>query len=187
MTNPTTIYNFNEQTGELLGESPARYCPKSGRLMLPAHATEIAPPKAKPCHAVVFADGKWVQLEDNRGQTYWLPGDRFNMHTLSQLGEKKPAEALSEPPPPSDEELATQARFRQQQLLVKADHMVNRCQDQGDEKGEAECRAYRQLLRDVPQQPGFPTDFEWPPVPQAGASLSIEPSAAVEAVDLSVN
>jgi hypothetical protein len=30
---------------------------------------------------------------------------------------------------------------------------------------QAELQAYRQLLLDVPQQAGFPTQVEWPPKP----------------------
>jgi hypothetical protein len=64
-------------------------------------------------------------------------------------------------------QLATEAnRMERDARLVKADCLVNRAADQGNAEAEAKARAYRQALRDVPQQAGFPLAIEWPPVPQ---------------------
>ena len=35
-----------------------------------------------------------------------------------------------------------------------------------DEQDLAEIKQYRQALRDIPSQPGFPTNVEWPTEPQ---------------------
>lgn len=45
-------------------------------------------------------------------------------------------------------------------LLQRADILVNIATDTG--VGETEARAYRQALRDVPEQEGFPLNVVWP-------------------------
>lgn len=49
--------------------------------------------------------------------------------------------------------------------LAVADMLVERAKDKGDSAAEAAARAYRQALRDVPQQPGFPDVINWPALP----------------------
>lgn len=57
---------------------------------------------------------------------------------------------------------AQDARVRRDALLIEADKMVSRATDSGDAESLAAARAYRQALRDVPQQAGFPDSIEWP-------------------------
>lgn len=54
---------------------------------------------------------------------------------------------------------ATQVRAERDALLVASDHMAlaDRITD--------EWRVYRQALRDVPQQSGFPSSVTWPSEP----------------------
>jgi len=57
---------------------------------------------------------------------------------------------------------ATEVRQERDKLLLIADVMVNKAEDAQDEEEIAKARTYRQALRDVPEQEGFPTDIVWP-------------------------
>ena len=57
--------------------------------------------------------------------------------------------------------LATQIREKRNELLAKCDFAV--LQDAPTDKEV--WSAYRQALRDVPEQPGFPYTIEWPKWP----------------------
>ncbi|SAK63662.1 hypothetical protein AWB80_02897 [Caballeronia pedi] len=58
-------------------------------------------------------------------------------------------------------------RWERNERLLKADALVYRAEDSGDEARAAAARKYRQALRDVPQLAGFPHAFEWPVPPEA--------------------
>jgi hypothetical protein len=64
----------------------------------------------------------------------------------------------------AERELALLRDERNSRLAV-ADTLVERAIDQGDASAEAAARKYRQALRDVPQQPGFPDVIDWPALP----------------------
>lgn len=57
------------------------------------------------------------------------------------------------------------ARAARVPLLAQADILVNKAQDSNDADALAKARAYRQALRDVPEQQGFPTNITWPTKP----------------------
>lgn len=66
-------------------------------------------------------------------------------------------------PAPTAEEVAAEARGKRDRLIVEAGYMINTLEDTG---GDATAlRAYRQALRDVPLQAGFPDSITWPVVP----------------------
>lgn len=89
---------------------------------------------------------------------------------------------LSSVPQPTDEDLTQMvadnaaayalaaaenaARFKRNDLLIEADTMLLIAEDTGQPTDAI--RQYRQLLRDVPQQAGFPHAIDWP-VPPAPA------------------
>jgi hypothetical protein len=56
-------------------------------------------------------------------------------------------------------------RWERAERLLRADALVYRAEDAGDETALAAARGYRQALRDVPQLPGFPWAFDWPVPP----------------------
>jgi hypothetical protein len=60
---------------------------------------------------------------------------------------------------------AAVARDKRNDLLVKADALVNKAIDTGDAAAEQAARKYRHDLRQVPQQVGFPDTVEWPVAP----------------------
>ena len=59
-----TIYNYDRLTGAFLSENEARVDPRNDeRLLIPAHATEIAPPEnVSEGMFPSFTDGEWVEL-----------------------------------------------------------------------------------------------------------------------------
>lgn len=59
--------------------------------------------------------------------------------------------------------LAAEVRDTRDKLIVQADALINKAIDAGQDV--AALRAYRQALRDVPQQAGFPLAIDWPAVP----------------------
>ncbi len=56
-------------------------------------------------------------------------------------------------------------RWERAERLLRADALVYRAEDAGDEAAATAARKYRQALRDVPQQQSFPFAFEWPVPP----------------------
>jgi hypothetical protein len=74
---------------------------------------------------------------------------------------------LTDPQPPSSAELASAARAKRDRLLSESDWIVTRSIETGDAV-PPEWMAYRQALRDVPEQSGFPQTIGWPVAPQSG-------------------
>ena len=66
------------------------------------------------------------------------------------------------PPPPTIEELTQNARFMRDQLLAQSDWTQLPDVPQSVKDAWA---PYRQALRDITQQPGFPTEVVWPTTP----------------------
>ena len=67
-------------------------------------------------------------------------------------------------PAPTTEELAVQARSQRDGLIASTDYLMATDYPLTDEKRQ-ELTVYRQALRDVPEQPGFPTEIVWPTKP----------------------
>lgn len=63
--------------------------------------------------------------------------------------------------------VAERARVQRASLLAKTDWIVTRALERA-EAVPAQWLAYRQALRDVPQQAGFPTSISWPAPPEEG-------------------
>ncbi|WP_250532445.1 phage tail assembly chaperone [Caballeronia sp. ATUFL_F1_KS39] len=58
-------------------------------------------------------------------------------------------------------------RLERARRFVYADALVGRALDSGDDAALAKASEYRQALRDVPQQAGFPDIVQWPVAPDA--------------------
>lgn len=67
-------------------------------------------------------------------------------------------------PAPTTEELAAQARSQRDALIGATDYLMATDYPLTDEKRQ-ELTVYRQALRDVPEQSGFPTEIAWPTKP----------------------
>ena len=64
----------------------------------------------------------------------------------------------------TDEELAEQARFKRDRLLKACDYYLM-ADYPSTEEGLVEVKAYRQALRDITSQEGFPKEVTWPSIP----------------------
>lgn len=60
-------------------------------------------------------------------------------------------------------------RYERELRLEVADKIVNIAHDSGDEAYFTAAKAYRQALRDVPQQSGWPDTIVWPVIPTQAA------------------
>lgn len=67
-------------------------------------------------------------------------------------------------PERTTEEIAAQVRAKRDALLAETDFLMMPDYPLGEEDA-AELKAYRQELRDVPTQDGFPTEITWPDFP----------------------
>ena len=86
------VYKYDEQTKEYIGTEQALIDPLETELqgkeiyLLPANAT-FEKPNLQDGFASVF-NGKWENIEDNRGKEYWLDTNTFGTpaKTMKELG-----------------------------------------------------------------------------------------------------
>ncbi len=64
----------------------------------------------------------------------------------------------------TDEDCASEARGKRNQLIAETDYMAMPDYPLDEEK-KAAVLSYRQALRDVPEQAGFPRQIDWPVKP----------------------
>ena len=85
------IYIYNTKNNEYLYETEAQIDPlassKSETIyLMPPNATQIAPTEPKAGYANVFTNGKWEQVKDERGKTYY--DNDNNAVTITELGQE---------------------------------------------------------------------------------------------------
>lgn len=71
---------------------------------------------------------------------------------------------VCEIPEPTDEEVAANVRGRRDALIAETDFLMMPDYPLAEDK-KAQLEAYRQALRDIPQQEGFPKNVEFPEKP----------------------
>lgn len=126
--------------------------------MLPAHATFDAPPEAGDGEQVLFRDGGWVV-------------------------EPIPTEPEPEPAIPDLAEQAAEARGRRDREVRSVRWMIERHADQVllgvaptlSTAEHLQLLQHVEDLRNVPEQPGFPTTIAWPELPE-GHPARLNPS-----------
>lgn len=89
-------------------------------------------------------------------------GDRY-ITELEKEGDKRRFQIVAVPEP-TTEEIAAQVRAKRDALLAETDFLMMPDYPLGEEDSAA-LKAYRQELRDVPTQDGFPTEVTWPDFP----------------------
>jgi len=99
------------------------------------------------------------------GSTMSVPLDLGNRHYAEIMRQVEAGELTIEPDPgPTEEQIAAQVRGERDRLIAETDHLVMPDYPLTDSERTA-IADYRQALRDVPQQTGFPTDVDWPTKP----------------------
>lgn len=80
------IYNYHAETGEFTNASDALPSPlEPGKFLIPAGATDVAPPKAKAKHAIVWQGEAWGYVKDHRGEVRYSTADGREI-TIDKLG-----------------------------------------------------------------------------------------------------
>ena len=171
------VYNYARGTGEFIGESIAPPSPlEPGKFLIPAWSTHIKPPTAKKGKMAVFSDDKWAFMDDHRGKIVYsvTDGEPF---TISELG-PLPA-GFTETARPSPDHvwggkkwefdgdlnfarLSREVRASRDAFLKQTDWAML---PDVDPIHRVKYGEYRQKLRDITKQPGFPDAVEWPDKP----------------------
>lgn len=120
-------------------------------------------------HTMIDLTVKWVEIDEELPFT--ASPDDCEAHgraifVAAQVGEYGSVTEYLPPPAPTPEELTAQARTQRNQLLAESDwtQLPDARAAMGAEKA-AEWDAYRQALRDITAQPGFPSIIQWPAKP----------------------
>ena len=85
------IYIYDTKNNEYLYEAEAQIDPLASSkgetiYLMPPNATQIAPTEPKAGYANVFTNGKWEQVKDERGKTYY--DNDNNAVTITKLGQE---------------------------------------------------------------------------------------------------
>lgn len=91
-------------------------------------------------------------------------GDRY-IKEIEKTAEGKRQFQIVAVPEPTTEEIAAQVRAKRDALLAETDFLMMPDYPLGEEDSAA-LKTYRQELRDVPTQDGFPTEVTWPDFPE---------------------
>ena len=113
------IYIYDTQTNEYLYEAEAQIDPLASSkdetiYLMPPNATQIAPLEPKAGYANVFANGKWEQIRDERGEIYY--DNDNNAVTITKLGQEI---GLNKEPKINEQE----------QELVQIETEINECEN----------------------------------------------------------
>jgi hypothetical protein len=137
------IFNYEPPTGRYLGASEADPDPmRPGEWLFPAFSTPKEPPNVPAGHVAVF----------DRQRDAW--GVQELPPAQVTAGDADPATPIGA------------ARVQRDALLRASDWVVLRAYERG-EPVPAAWASYRQALRDVPSQEGFPDSVNWPEAPAA--------------------
>ena len=116
----------------------------------------------------------WVQIDEGTGDRYNLCQSHYfegGLYTSAGIPRYKLVDG--QPVERSEEEIevdrvpiqASSARAQRDKLLAATDWAV--LPDSPlDESSKTSLKTYRQALRDVPQQEGFPNNISWPNMPE---------------------
>lgn len=72
---------------------------------------------------------------------------------------------IVEIPAPTTEEVAARVRSQRDAMIAETDYLMTSDYPISEED-KALVEAYRQALRDIPEQEGFPSEVQWPVAPQ---------------------
>lgn len=152
----TAIYNYDSQTGEYIGSSNAKIDPIDGSNRIPANATTEVPVSVESNQKPVWNGTNWVATMDLRGTPFW-DSDGVEC-VITDLNTGIPSDKLSSKPDLTESATVVARKTRNCLLEISDKYaLVDRITD--------DWRTYRQSLRDVPAQAGFPDNITWPTEP----------------------
>jgi hypothetical protein len=160
------IYNYNPVTGEFISTSIADPDPiEDGAFLIPAHATMIVPPSTSTSEVAVFSESSvtWSIVPDFRGQTFYdqQNGDAVVIADIgavpAHLGAAVPAQIV-------DARARSLARQQRNALIANSDWTMLPDAPLTSAQKIA-WSSYRQALRDISSQTGFPAVIDWPVQP----------------------
>lgn len=126
-------FHWHPETRVLVGTSAEPQSPEEPGVYYPpgADATFDAPPAVQERQAArrLLDNSAWEVVADWRGHVYWLPGG--SRCEITELGISPPADALSEPPPPTAQQLWANARAWAAAELKRNDAVLVRCMKAG--------------------------------------------------------
>jgi len=113
-----------------------------------------------------------IDCEINHPEHGWIPFTADpddceehgrQIHQQATAGDFGPIADFVPPPPPTEEELAAMVRAERDQLIRDTDW--SQLPDVPSDI-QTKYKQYRQALRDIPEQEGFPKDVTWPKHPE---------------------
>lgn len=129
------------------------------RGLLPGNSTYDAPDIIEG-YIPRWTGSAWEQVEDHKGEEGYLDGQP---HTIKDYGPVPDCWSTT-PPPPTTEEKAAQMRAQRDGLIAGTDYLMMPDYPISDADQQA-ISEYRQALRDITTQRGFPDEVEWPEKP----------------------
>jgi len=156
------IYSFDSVTGEYTGDTTAVANPAFGEegqpeFLFPAQTTEVPPPSTTSNQVACFVSGAWEVVSDYRGEVgYTVGGVEVQ---ITELGKTIEGLNLQRTRP-----ITAQAVRSERDVKL----MMSDWTQLSDVPQAVKDRyvLYRQALRDVPSQSGFPTEVIWPAKPE---------------------
>jgi hypothetical protein len=114
------------------------------------YVDEVHKPHQIPSDAVPITEDRWTELLNGQADGFWIGPDENGYPILNEY------------PPLTTEEKAAKAREERDQRLTESDWTQL---PDTPEALKATWAPYRQALRDVPAQAGFPDEISWPTSP----------------------
>lgn len=143
VTTEKTVYNYHAATGAFICSGKAQPSPlEPGEFLIPANSTETPPIDPKPGFVVCFKNGDWQHVSEEMVNA---------ILQMPKNGREK-----------QNEEMAALAL--RNKLLKDSDWTQLSDTPMATAK-RIEWGNYRQQLRDLPKQKGWPNKVEWPQKP----------------------
>ena len=109
--------------------------------------------------------GDIFQDDENYSErAQWCNANNCYIDEITQPDDVVRQFQIKEIPAPTDEELAQQIRAKRNSLLSQTDYLMMSDYPINDDNRKL-IKEYRQALRDIPEQSGFPRTIAWPEKP----------------------